>query len=418
MRKAISISSPTIRSHLGLVSLCFATCTTVAHASEADPSPYVGLTAGGQITAPDRVTSGEAQTLVTTAQISNEDDVLIANFALDFTLNGGSTQVTRGAVNFTSTHLLNVAVKASVPINPAEDGSQIDFRSFGNDGKLTIGFNYYRSRLISAFETLPENTKSAAICVQKAGDIWLGDRPGRHITSDKLQINAYLEAFKAAGAEGKPAGAILFESLSLSSAPDFRAFAHKYCKIDGEAGVMNGSDYTRLFGEASLGAEGYARWNRRYNNPQGSWFLGAEASLGYSRFDVVDRPAGQANLILLASAGYTRRYKAQDVVQVCGPPDSSGNANCISGQDGPPTPSDTGYATLSARYVLHRNSTGDPVIGIRPSVTYILGDKDWQFELPVYLQRNEDGGLDAGIRAIYNTGARKFGLGAFVGVPF
>ena len=41
-----------------------------------------------------------------------------------------------------------------------------------------------------------------------------------------------------------------------------------------------------------------------------------------------------------------------------------------------------------------------------------------QFELPVYLQRSDSGGLDAGIKATYNTGKSKFAVGAFVGLPF
>lgn len=55
-----------------------------------------------------------------------------------------------------------------------------------------------------------------------------------------------------------------------------------------------------------------------------------------------------------------------------------------------------GYASVNLRKVLLRN---------------------W-FELPVYLQRSDDGGLDAGVRAIFNTGSDKFGLGAFIGEPF
>ena len=68
--------------------------------------------------------------------------------------------------------------------------------------------------------------------------------------------------------------------------------------------------------------------------------------------------------------------------------------------------------------VVLRNKDGEPTLGIRPSATYILEDKDWQFELPVYFQRSSTGGLDAGVKGIYNTGQQDFGIGAFVGLSF
>lgn len=412
----------------------------VPHAALAEPgNSYVGITSGGPIEAPDRIASDDLRDLTTSAQLSSENDVISANFSLDLTVSGRQTISEENGVTFVSARSTNLAVKANLPLNGTKDGDFVDFKTFGNDGKLTIGFNTYNAKFVSPFATLPDLAQFARGCIIHAGKDWLS---GPQLGSPE-KVEAVLDAYDASKAVY---GSIppRLEAAAKATAADgdsgFGAYALAYCKVGGGAKVGNANHYLRFAKEAG-GNPNFspAAWRRRYFDPQNTFFLGGEASFGYNRFSVVNRTTistarvdrvgfdvsaraglilGNSGTVLMASGGFTRTYTAKDLVDVCSAPDPSGKTTCVNGQDGFPDRSETGYGTVSVRKVLLRNSVGEPILGIRPSVTYILDDKDWQFELPVYLQRNDKGGLDAGVKLIYNTGKDKVGLGAFVGTSF
>ena len=56
-------------------------------------------------------------------------------------------------------------------------------------------------------------------------------------------------------------------------------------------------------------------------------------------------------------------------------------------------------------------------MAIAPQVTYDTEDDEFLVEVPLYLQRNENSGLDAGIEFNYSSERDDFAVGFFVGVP-
>lgn len=395
---------------------------------------YIGITGGGPIAAGDRVATDDLKDVAVDAQISSENEIVSASFALEVGFNGNA-RAAKGGKEYTVSSY-NLSLKASVPLNKAEDKAPIDFKTFGNDGKLTIGFNSYRAKFSDPFDKLPDLTQFAGGCILKAGKDWSKSSEFDQETVDRAiaefndpktgvrSISGRLDAVRQLTKDDPEGG--------------FGKIAYEFCRIGGGAQVSNDDQYV-MFAAATIGAPQARSWRRKHYAAQGTFFWGGEASLGYNRFSVLDRGTltnsindrvgfdvngragwifGGAGTMVVLSVGYARSYEAKDVVEVCGPPDLSGNSRCEKGQDGLPKREDTAYGTASLRQVLLRNDKGQPILGIRPAVTYAFEDKAWQFELPVYLQRSESGGLDGGVRAIYNTGSKKFGIGAFIGVPF
>ncbi len=391
---------------------------------------YVGITSGGAIKSEDRIASDDLRDIDASAQISSENEVLSANFSLDFSVSGQAKQSPDGRTYSVASH--NFSVKASIPLNSTDEGALVDFKTFGNDGQLTIGFNSYKAKFISPYSTLPDLARFAGGCIAEASQDWKGD-PAQ---VDQVQVAYEKSATEVGSIEARLGRAR--DATKDETDGGFGSAAFEYCRQGGTAGVGNANHYVR-FASAAIGGQAARAWRGKYFNPQGTIFWGGEVSIGYNRYSILDRPTvsvgvkdrigfdanarvgyvfGGEGMVLMASGGYTRSYKPKDVAEVCGPPDLSGNTTCVSGQDGLPDRAETGYATVSLRKVLLRNKQGQPILGVRPSVTYVFEDKAWQFELPVYLQRSDAGGLDAGVRVIFNTGSDKFGLGAFVGVPF
>lgn len=412
-------------------------CAVPANANGDAGNSYVGITSGGPIAAEDRIASDDLSDTKTSAQISSDNDLISANFSLDMTSTGFRKISTDG--RFITFNTSNFSVKASIPLNKSEDHSAVDFKTFGNDGKLTFGFNTYRAKFVSPFATLPDLAQFAEGCIAFAGKDWVGGP----LRGSPEKVDMVLKEYEGSATKFGSIGARL-EAASTATKTDenggFGAYALEFCKVGGSGKIGNDNDYIRFAKESADNPNfSPSAWRRRYFDPQNTVFWGGEASLGYNRFSIVNRTTvsssridrlgfdvsgrvglivGNSGTVILLSGGFVRSYKAKDVVDVCGPPDLSGKTVCVNGQDGTPDRTQTGYGTLSVRKVLLRNRFGEPILGVRPSVTYIKEDKDWQFELPVYLQRSDKGGLDAGVRLIYNTGNDKFGLGAFVGTSF
>ena len=408
---------------------------TASAQSDSVPAPdYVGLTSGGSINASDTIPSSGFHDTYAKAQLSNEGEQISADFA--YTLNHASPP--KGDQNTVTGSFFSLSVKASIPLNGAKEGSQVDFKTFGNNGKLTVGFNYFRPTFVTAVQDYPVIVPAERRCIVLATNAWI--KKGHNTPADQSKVDQILATFDKAST-GNELGVfeMLDEATGLSPAEDtVGAFVRQRCGKNSAYGIGDDSDIALIYASDTLDPATYAAWRRKHQ-AEGTWYFGGEVSLGYNRFSVVDRPTltlvnpsrvgfdanahigyifPRANTMLLFEGGFTRAYTTQDTVDVCGPPDAQGRTTCINGQTGLPARMDTAYFGGSWRQVLLRNKYGQPVLGMKPSVTYIKEDKALQFALPIYFQRSESGGLDAGIKATYNTDKDKFAFGAFVGLPF
>lgn len=404
-------------------------------AAEQVPAPdYAGLTSGGSLTAPDTIPSSGFEDTDAKAQLSNEGDQLNADFS--FTLNRASAP--KGNQETVSGTFFSLSVKASLPLNGTKAGSIVDFKTFGNNGKVSLGFNFFRPTFVTSVQDYPVIVPSERRCIVLASNAWSKD--GHNSAADQKKASLLLAAFdKASTSSELGVFEMLDEATGVSPADGtLAAFVRQRCGINPAYGIRNDSDIALLYASDTLDPAAYAAWRRKHR-AEGTVYFGGEVSLGYNRFEVVDRPTTSiirpervgfdanghvgyilpgASTMLLVEGGFTRAYTAQDAVDVCGPPDPQGRATCVNGQDGLPTRKDTAYIGGSWRQILLRNKYGQPILGMKPSVTYVREDKAWQFALPVYFQRSDTGGLDGGIKATYNTDKDKFSIGAFVGVPF
>lgn len=409
--------------------------TAQAQDSSALATEYVGITTGGSLQAEDHIGGASIERFTPSAQLSSKDDQISAEFALDYRF-ASQPRLTGGKLTGS---FLAVSLKGSLPLNGTDKDASVDFKSFGNGGKLTLGFNFFRPSVVSVEADYPVIRLAGKTCVSQAADDWVAD--GHDTAAELKQAQAAKDRYKLAE-QDESFG--VFELIDEVLKPgvnegSVEAQIKANCTRSGNPAIGNDSHLAALYARDALSPTEYARWRKAHRQAERTWFAGGEISLGYNRFSIVDRPSltlvrtdrigfdanarfgaifARANTMVLASGGYTRSYKAKDLVDVCGPPDPLGNSTCINGQDGAPERTETGYASLAVRQVMLRNRHGEPILGIRPSATYIFEDKDWQFELPIYFQRSSKGGLDAGVRAIYNTGVGKVAFGAFVGAPF
>lgn len=413
---------------------------TDQNSGSSEPIENVAALSGGAINAPERTASDDLKTEAIAFQLSTENGEVFAGFGYDLTVQHDSSQ------DLKASSVSVLSVKARVPVNSTDDNATVDFKSFGNDGTLGISFNHYSTSFKFEENGIADYNVFARQCAVQAGNDWIkglkqADKAGGH-----GQVTSFLSQFDTLAGRGFPSIAIfdlmttdqVVESISIRT-NDFAKVAKSVCGLNGSAGITSETSYARRFGAAALGEKEYRRWRRENLDPQTTWFVGFELNAGFNRFSVIDRPSltlirtdrvgfdleGHAGMVLgdgrwvfMVGGGYTRSYKAQVVKQVCGVTGPLNQDTCVEGQDGLPTRTDTGYVTISARKVLFHNKEGDPTLGIRPSVTYIVADHDWQVELPIYFQRSKAFGLDAGVRVIYNSGTDKASFGAFVGKTF
>ena len=131
---------------------------TGACAQNDTSDPYIGLTAGGSSQAEDHIQSSRDERFVPSAQISSDGDQVSLDFSLDYRVAGAPT-TSGGQVRGS---FLTVSLKGSVPVNSAKANSLVDFKTFGNDGKITLGFNYFRPSITSVASEYPVIRASAA----------------------------------------------------------------------------------------------------------------------------------------------------------------------------------------------------------------------------------------------------------------
>jgi hypothetical protein len=177
------------------------------------------------------------------------------------------------------------------------------------------------------------------------------------------------------------------------------------------------------------------------------FFMGVDATLGYKKYEVLDRTAflvgergkfaydGTAYAGVIGKRGdwslkfigsYTRSFKAPDTAQICRALTGT-TQECISGPDGTPIKDESAYVAGEFKWLIplgpdSRNVDGSRVlakrIAIAPKVTLDVDESSWAVDLPVYLKADKAGKLNGGIRFGYRSDKDDFGVGLFVDVPF
>ncbi len=405
------------------------------------------ITDGGPLLDSGRSGTEGSKVVGSSFQITSDD----SNISLDFAISRSrahaprSRQITSGPNSGdyrVNTGFSRFSLKGSIPLNKDEENAVLDFKKFGNNGKISLSYSSFGSKLVAGKKRYDKTILLAAICIEKAGEMWLDNRDLISAVQKRSTIQDYLNIYykKVRESENMPWDQGVNDALASGGSADFNAILTPKCKKSGTAGhdIGNDNDLGRIYAP-SLPRRDYNLFKNAYLNRESHSYWGADASLGYNQFDVIDQSAfrtrteervgfdfnayygkvwlgGDASVRL--SGGYTRGYEPADEASVCAPPDANGQSECIAGQDGKPDRIETGYAELAGRFILARDENGKPKMGIAPKVSYKIEDKDFFFELPVYLQKNsESGGLDAGIRIGYDTGSKKFGVGGFIGVP-
>ncbi len=444
-----------LQSRLLAAGACTALATALlpaqAYGQTSDDSAGTAVTPGietaqrGPIADDLRVAGLGYEELKADAQLSTSDGMVSADFSLNYNFAGAPKTVTAGDRRVVFGSFTNVSVKASVPLNSAEQGSSVDFKNFGNNGRLTINFNHFSPSFADPVGLVPFNYRFAETCLTEQAKAWT-EHPqvesGRVLTLEQRQAQtaAVLGKYRALNGDPTLWDEKVSEATHVDGAGGFGAVALQQCTAGNGHPMLSDTDLVLKYAALTLTGPGeYQEFRNRYISPSRTFFWGGSVSLGYNRFSVVNRPAfaidrtgrvgfdanmrigqiwSQSGTMIALGGGYTRTYQAKADVEICGAPNSSGVSTCITGQDGVPARTDTGYAELSLRQVVLRDKHGRPLIGIAPRAAYILEDKAFQVTFPVFFQHSKEGGLDAGIQAIWNSDKKRVAVGAFIGVPF
>lgn len=379
------------------------------------------------------------------AQLATSDGMVSAEFSLDYNFAAAPRTSTSADIRVVFGSFTNISVKASVPLNSAEQGSSVDFKNFGNNGRLTINFNHFSPSFAHPGDLVPYNLRFAETCLVEQAKEWTEHTQvegGKVLTSEQRQSQtaAVLGAYRAFGNADDLWDERVKAAAGADGAGGFGTVALKQCTANTGYPIQSDSDLVLKYATLTLTGHGeYQEFRNRFIKPATTGFWGGSLSVGYNRFSIVNRPAfvidrtervgfdlnmragkiwSQSGLMVAIGGGYTRTYKAKDEVEICGAPNISGVSTCIKGQDGAPERTDTAYAEISLRYVLLRDKHGNPLIGMAPRAAYIREDKAFQVTFPVFFQHSKEGGLDAGIQAIWNSDKKRVAVGAFIGVPF
>ena len=425
----------------------FVLVPAMARANSDDPSteqplnvsPRIDSATRGPIEGVDRISGLGYDKLNTDAQLSSDDGTIVAHLSLDYSFSGKPVVTSTHEGNFVGSSFTNVSAKLAVPLNPSDKGSNLDFKTFGNQAKLTLNFNHFNATFAEPGTDYPLIYDFAATCVNEAGKTWLDDAITVAPDARLLQMSIFLREFRVAQYENLPVGAALDRAAKKVGAESFGAAALTACRPGKGLKIKNENVLGDLFAQQTLSVADYKTWRARNRGHDSIFYYGADVSVGYNRFTIAnsitfieDRvnkvgfdASFHAGLILpnwdtqvSIGGGYTRRFKSGAEVQLCSPPNLSGVTKCAKGLGSVPVASETGYVETTARKILLRRKDGTPLLAMAPSVSYIFEEKDFQAKLPVYFQRNEKGGLDAGVQAVWNNSTQNFAIGAFIGVPF
>ncbi len=431
-----------------------ATTICVPAFAEQGPDSVVSTLNGGPISAPDRIAKRGDSTFEPSAEIATEDDQVIANFALDFALAGDPKRTERNGVGYLEGTFWNGSVKASIPIGSGKQPN-IGFKNVGVDGALTFSINHYAPKFPSSESTNSYKNKMAANCAIYAGGEWIKDQAFR---VDDNALSSQLRSFAKHYDKQMATNPLVpwedylvsWEGLKQGIQPigEFQPtaeFQQVYeailaeCKPGSEGSPIGDNGGIVFYFQDNFPNDPVFMEYRKAVAPQSASFFGIEGTVGLSRFDVLDRSNfrtsdndkvgfdinahygwifNNADTSFRIGAGAARSFEPQENIQFCRTVVTTNSQECIEGQDGQPVRENTSYVEAGLRHVLSRKKDGSPSLAIAPVVSFDVKETDFQFEVPLYLQRSDKGGLDAGVRAIYSTRKDEFAFGVFVGIPF
>lgn len=421
--------------------------TAIAQSAETKTDEEIAsqtaVLSGGEVSASDWSVTNGYNALVATTQVSSEDEQVQANFALSYALGPAPRNKTKDGVKYVSSDIWNFALKAQVPINSPESDSLIDFKSFGVDGSASIALSYLSVSYADPISEDPFLQNLALECVRLRAVEWIDEDDSGSSDAKRTSSKTFIDEFsRRLKADATPNG--------LKAWPEVLDDANEALKDNPFASVAMGECQTNNLPKDNARAiityfmsnhprnPVYQSFQRGLPSDQ-VFFAGLEGSAGLNRFNVVDQTAfalsdtdrvgfdvnghiglliNRGNTAIRLGGGYTRAFKAQEVTTICRDQPGSTDQQCLEGQAGVPQRMNTAYADIGLRHVLNRRANGAPQLAIAPSITYIEEENDFQFRLPLYLQSSKEGGLDAGVQAIYNAATDDFGVGAFVGIPF
>ena len=406
-------------------------------------SPSVKVAERGPVTDNLRISGLGFRELVPDAQIATIDGVVSANFSLDYNFAAAPKTISTksGKVIFGS--FSTVSVKASVPLNSASADTAVDFKNFGNKGKLTINYNYFAPKFASPTGLAPFNFRFGETCLVEQGKMWASEAQtenGKVLAPEErsARVSAVLTSYRMQMSGSGLWDEAITVAKSAEGAGGFGPVAFQECFAGNGHPMNSDTDLARRYaGQTFNKPEEYNSFYNSYIRPGRTNFLGGSVSFGYNRFSIVDRPtftvdnagrvgfdfnlragtilAGSGTLLALGG-GFVRTYEPKDEIEVCsaqGP-----TSRCVKGQDGFPDRRDTGYVEVSWRQVVLRDKNGNPLLGISPKVSYDFKANAVQVNFPIFFQHSKESGLDAGIEGIWNSDKKGVAVGAFIGVPF
>lgn len=357
----------------------------------------------------------------------------------------------------------NFTLKAQIPISKSNQNSVFDIKNIGNGATITLSYNRYRTQLINIIDRDYRDFLNQAtdLCIigkkpttQEVAFIntIIRDNPADNddrshyekLEDKNIELSAKIKLFypkiKKANKDKKPE----YHYLDVSE----KLIYENYKVIEKTEACwkdIEEIDYINVnLKKDETKFQAYVQYANNQKKP--TLFYGVDATIGYDEFDVLDRTnflvddvgrvtydgtayAGiigkKGNWSGRVSASYTRGFESPEVAQFCQNISGSMDQNCITGPDGRPIRSESAFVSGELRVLFPFGKKPDigeeddrSKFGIAPEFTWDVDDGEWAIDVPVYLQRNEKGVLDGGIRFGYRSDMNDFGVGLFVGVPF
>ncbi len=366
----------------------------------------------------------------------------------------------------------NFALKAQVPISESNQNSVFDIKNIGNGTTLTLSYSRYRTQLINITD------RDYRDFLNQATDLCIKNK--NPTAQETTFINTIIR--KVSSENDNKSHYEKLENANVELSNEIKPFNNKVEKAIKENENKKEGEEKIAETHYLTGAEKliYANnkaiekivvcWNDveeiKYINEhlkkdndkfdaykdfidgqkKPTLFYGVDATVGYDEFDVLDRTNflvddvgrvaydGTAYLGIIGkkgnwssriSASYTRGFESPEVAEFCQNISGTMDQNCISGPDGRPIRSESAFVSGELRVLFPFGKKPDigeqddrSKFGIAPEFTWDVDDGEWAIDVPVYLQRNEKGVLDGGIRFGYRSDMNDFGVGLFVGVPF
>lgn len=353
------------------------------------------------------ISSPDGSTIVGTASISSTGPITPRVWR-----DGTDLRYRYGRRNFTA--------KLTVPFNDTDDNPFVRFKNIGNDVQFEFDFSAYvvggrtdtnSSRLDVA---MTERCLVGFDKEQPRADALKGFKSAQATALTKVR-NSDPAKYGNFTATQIPVG-LIWDAVDEKSPGMAQAITA--CRVGENNSFKN---FERLTDEYSgsvtyYGLSGRAGLEQYELLNQTAFALENENRLGFELESYAGKITANGNAAVRLSASFARGFDADEPMEVC-QDDMSGMQNCLSGLLQPPQSEDKFFAGIEGRLILSRNEEGEPTMAIAPQFTYDTEDDEFLVEVPLYLQRNEDSGLDAGIEFNYSSERDDFAVGFFVGVP-